>query len=132
MIRRPPRSTLFPYTTLFRSLRDAGGGTGAECCAGGELSRGAAGGVLSDDDQPLLLVGPAVGCNSSGADSRRGRGGGLAPGNTGGRRGVDVIRAHGRQQAVDEPAAGGELPGVVPVDGADGGAAGGAPRDPPP
>src|SRR2546427_9075792 len=33
MIRRPPRSTLFPYTTLFRSdalagdrLRDAGGG----------------------------------------------------------------------------------------------------------
>src|SRR2546430_12916784 len=26
MIRRPPRSTLFPYTTLFRSERDAGGG----------------------------------------------------------------------------------------------------------
>src|SRR3989442_6511145 len=26
MIRRPPRSTLFPYTTLFRSLRDRGGG----------------------------------------------------------------------------------------------------------
>src|SRR2546426_3969386 len=24
MIRRPPRSTLFPYTTLFRSCRDAG------------------------------------------------------------------------------------------------------------
>src|SRR5258705_1919964 len=24
MIRRPPRSTLFPYTTLFRSLSDAG------------------------------------------------------------------------------------------------------------
>src|SRR3712207_7905916 len=24
MIRRPPRSTLFPYTTLFRSIRDAG------------------------------------------------------------------------------------------------------------
>src|SRR2546429_8969425 len=29
MIRRPPRSTLFPYTTLFRSLR---AGT---CCHGG-------------------------------------------------------------------------------------------------
>src|SRR2546422_10855099 len=28
MIRRPPRSTLFPYTTLFRS--QAGGKTGAE------------------------------------------------------------------------------------------------------
>src|SRR3712207_8687732 len=26
MIRRPPRSTLFPYTTLFRSLRDAAAG----------------------------------------------------------------------------------------------------------
>src|SRR2546425_5859300 len=26
MIRRPPRSTLFPYTTLFRSLRDAQAG----------------------------------------------------------------------------------------------------------
>src|SRR5258708_31945005 len=25
MIRRPPRSTLFPYTTLFRSLRHIGG-----------------------------------------------------------------------------------------------------------
>src|SRR5256885_6060979 len=25
MIRRPPRSTLFPYTTLFRSARTAGG-----------------------------------------------------------------------------------------------------------
>src|SRR3712207_8776374 len=35
MIRRPPRSTLFPYTTLFRSC---GGGTGRrdrpELCAG--------------------------------------------------------------------------------------------------
>src|SRR5258708_22196075 len=31
MIRRPPRSTLFPYTTLFRS----GGGTDAgNCCRG--------------------------------------------------------------------------------------------------
>src|SRR5258708_28354397 len=26
MIRRPPRSTLFPYTTLFRSLQDRGNG----------------------------------------------------------------------------------------------------------
>src|SRR2546429_871923 len=25
MIRRPPRSTLFPYTTLFRSIREAAG-----------------------------------------------------------------------------------------------------------
>src|SRR2546430_12630888 len=28
MIRRPPRSTLFPYTTLFRSIGREGGGSG--------------------------------------------------------------------------------------------------------
>src|SRR2546428_6630943 len=37
MIRRPPRSTLFPYTTLFRSLDRygsliAGTSTGGTCC----------------------------------------------------------------------------------------------------
>src|SRR2546425_5755226 len=31
MIRRPPRSTLFPYTTLFRSLRPPVVGWGREC-----------------------------------------------------------------------------------------------------
>src|SRR5688572_31133113 len=30
MLRRPPRSTLFPYTTLFRSLQDADAEIGAE------------------------------------------------------------------------------------------------------
>src|SRR5258708_27635076 len=30
MIRRPPRSTLFPYTTLFRSLRLSGPGLARE------------------------------------------------------------------------------------------------------
>src|SRR5256885_15037674 len=34
MIRRPPRSTLFPYTTLFRSLREAGVATDADARAG--------------------------------------------------------------------------------------------------
>src|SRR3989449_7546682 len=29
MIRRPPRSTLFPYTTLFRSMLGEGSGTGS-------------------------------------------------------------------------------------------------------
>src|SRR2546430_12533932 len=39
MIRRPPRSTLFPYTTLFRSRR-----RGARACGGGRRrgSRGEA------------------------------------------------------------------------------------------
>src|SRR3712207_7574444 len=31
MIRRPPRSTLFPYTTLFRSVRGAHGHGGERC-----------------------------------------------------------------------------------------------------
>src|SRR2546426_12454349 len=39
MIRRPPRSTLFPYTTLFRSVLDRLGvslleAPGAGCCGG--------------------------------------------------------------------------------------------------
>src|SRR3712207_7751511 len=38
MIRRPPRSTLFPYTTLFRSLDDADQGVIA---AGGLADRAA-------------------------------------------------------------------------------------------
>src|SRR5688572_32277590 len=33
MIRRPPRSTLFPYTTLFRSGRGAGGRSRRCACA---------------------------------------------------------------------------------------------------
>src|SRR2546427_9575296 len=33
MIRRPPRSTLFPYTTLFRSARRGVGGAGGGGCS---------------------------------------------------------------------------------------------------
>src|SRR5256886_8095471 len=50
MIRRPPRSTLFPYTTLFRSLGESRQevdhgehrgprGAGADPCARGQLRR---------------------------------------------------------------------------------------------
>src|SRR2546426_7748685 len=38
MIRRPPRSTLFPYTTLFRSLQP-GGGCKDICLAAGRRHR---------------------------------------------------------------------------------------------
>ncbi len=68
--------------------------------------------------------GLAVDCDGGGADSRR-RGGG----DRGGRRGEHVVCADGRQQAFAESVAGGELSGVVPVDGADGGAGGEALRD---
>src|SRR5260221_6711669 len=44
MIRRPPRSTLFPYTTLFRSVDGLGGGRGRS-------GRGAAARVIDDGDR---------------------------------------------------------------------------------
>src|SRR3712207_8331618 len=49
MIRRPPRSTLFPYTTLFRSRRraDAAAGAGVNRRAGGGRAR---------DLRPLVLA----------------------------------------------------------------------------
>src|SRR2546422_5104987 len=42
MIRRPPRSTLFPYTTLFRSGAGDAGDAGAAGGAGGAGAAGAA------------------------------------------------------------------------------------------
>src|SRR3712207_7830199 len=44
MIRRPPRSTLFPYTTLFRSLHHHLAGRGAEPVAD-LVGRGSTGGI---------------------------------------------------------------------------------------
>src|SRR5688572_31977090 len=57
MLRRPPRSTLFPYTTLFRSLR--AGRAARTAAAGRALVRDAAGG----DRRTCQRRGP-------GADSR--------------------------------------------------------------
>src|SRR5205809_5504629 len=69
MLRRPPRSTLFPYTTLFRSSRD-----------GGELDRpGAAEGAQDPDGAP------ACGGGGSHGVFARARDGG-APGARGGER----------------------------------------------
>src|SRR3989441_3917438 len=49
MIRRPPRSTLFPYTTLFRSLRSDSGkpDTAASVCTGVPMAPHATGDVLA-------------------------------------------------------------------------------------
>src|SRR2546425_8448406 len=47
MIRRPPRSTLFPYTTLFRSVVRAEGGE--EGAGAGDLAGGRAGAVRRGD-----------------------------------------------------------------------------------
>src|SRR3712207_9160727 len=72
MIRRPPRSTLFPYTTLFRSVGPARGGP---CRV--DLPLGCGGGAA--------LVGqPAAAGHRPGRD--RADGAGAAGGRTGGRR----------------------------------------------
>src|SRR3712207_8369069 len=60
MIRRPPRSTLFPYTTLFRSAINVGG-CGTECrefsrhliVAAGQLRVGS---LQFRDPEPRLVV----------------------------------------------------------------------------
>src|SRR5260370_24245637 len=43
MIRRPPRSTLFPYTTLFRSVRPALAGDGSRADGSGDREGSGAG-----------------------------------------------------------------------------------------
>src|SRR3712207_7321934 len=55
MMRRPPRSTLFPYTTLFRSGRPTARGQALG------VQRRAAGEHREDDAQPGLVVAPARG-----------------------------------------------------------------------
>src|SRR2546426_6770623 len=55
MIRRPPRSTLFPYTTLFRSLVKARLGLSGLVAVGGPEAGGVGGEDLVDHQQ--LIVG---------------------------------------------------------------------------
>src|SRR2546427_2560989 len=51
MIRRPPRSTLFPYTTLFRSLR-----LNHDCCATAERGLQQDDGIGAGDEQQIHQV----------------------------------------------------------------------------
>src|SRR5689334_23418418 len=57
MIRRPPRSTLFPYTTLFRSRHgtvvEAGPGAGARLDDLGQRVGGVDGGLLAEGASAL-------------------------------------------------------------------------------
>src|SRR3712207_9537072 len=118
MIRRPPRSTLFPYTTLFRSLVDPGDhrvrlGDLAQAAAQRDLAVGVQV-VLAGEEQHLVLGegGP------DGAD--------LVVGDAAE---VDAVDsgADGRLEALDpeEPAVGGGGGGLGSV-GSAVGAAGGA------
>src|SRR3712207_7961650 len=55
MIRRPPRSTLFPYTTLFRSQQDArGGGAGFDDVGSRRIVRGAEQQLIADDAEAVV------------------------------------------------------------------------------
>src|SRR2546430_6724451 len=52
MIRRPPRSTLFPYTTLFRSHQRPGGMLGGDFNLPAVLAQGAANGMRPGGQHP--------------------------------------------------------------------------------
>src|SRR3712207_8570087 len=62
MIRRPPRSTLFPYTTLFRSIMGAGLGNDVALMTDGRFSGGSHGFIVghitpeAQEGGPLALV----------------------------------------------------------------------------
>src|SRR5256884_7243547 len=56
MIRRPPRSTLFPYTTLFRSHQ-----TAYKSTDGGNSFAGFKGGPPSGDDPQVMWIDPTDG-----------------------------------------------------------------------
>ena len=91
MIRRPPRSTLFPYTTLFRSPvgyagGGGGGGNGGGIGNGGTASDGGGAGRGSPSPNGPGTAGTA---NTGG-----GGGGGSSPSTTGanGGSGVVIIR----------------------------------------
>src|SRR5215469_3785336 len=55
MIRRPPRSTLFPYTTLFRSRRDPRTGERADPAHRAHIAPAARGGTARRDRKSTRL-----------------------------------------------------------------------------
>src|SRR3712207_8133315 len=68
MIRRPPRSTLFPYTTLFRSEMGPSTVRGSVCGAGANGSSSAAPGERGEPT-PCMAVGSVGAASSDGTRS---------------------------------------------------------------
>src|SRR3712207_7331692 len=70
MIRRPPRSTLFPYTTLFRSGRGLGEEAVDEVAEAG-VGRHAAGRGVGVREQTVLLEQRELAADRRGAGDRK-------------------------------------------------------------
>src|SRR3712207_8366073 len=73
MIRRPPRSTLFPYTTLFRSADGGGERRAAARVPRPPRARGRGGGRLAMAES--VIRGSGSGGGANGRDGRDGAGG---------------------------------------------------------
>src|SRR5258708_27416758 len=65
MIRRPPRSTLFPYTTLFRSVVVVSNSAGKATSGAATLTVNAAGSTVSFSPTSLAFGNQTVGTSSS-------------------------------------------------------------------
>src|SRR3712207_6894184 len=73
MIRRPPRSTLFPYTTLFRSGGVVPVGQHAQWVAGAREARGER--AVGVEDQHVVVAGAGVDERAvAGVEAREGEG----------------------------------------------------------
>src|SRR2546427_8618618 len=85
MIRRPPRSTLFPYTTLFRSARASRGSVPGQSTGVHLYVPRTATVVLESDEKPTdgqigrVLFGRRFRCNTHSASARRDRANPLFP-----------------------------------------------------
>src|SRR2546428_12268024 len=114
MIRRPPRSTLFPYTTLFRSRRGEAAAWGAEGAAARGQARhteghraAGAGGERRHRHRVVDRGGAGAGPAGRGAGRAAGQGGGGGGGRSGERRGGEGGRARGAAYHLKKKGVGG-------------------------
>src|SRR2546423_2725783 len=66
MMRRPPRSTLFPYTTLFRSADDGSGGCGTEVTPGSPVTKAVSGAAHTSDTDATSYTSPPLTVHKTG------------------------------------------------------------------
>src|SRR5882762_5997743 len=110
MIRRPPRSTLFPYTTLFRSLRERAARLQRPVLAVGEEGRPRAPERQRLADEEELHPPVGLGLDETGGEARAVGGGG--------ERAVEIAEQAAAQREVHRPAVVGVDQAQVPQLGA--------------